>query len=243
MKSFKLKNQKGNTHKSDEEIKATNLETQKFSESVINLLKEILYNSLAQAFIKTFLTPHLTLKFFLAIFIIVSSCLSSYLVIQSILAYLTYGVSTASRIIHEMPMLFPKVTFCNFNWLTTQYAYNLTRHPGTFHLYNLSNENKKKLGHDLDDILLECFFNLKPCNSSDFVWSFDEYYGNCFTFNSGLTGNFSRTTIACPDCGLQLKLYVNIYELLIDESNGLGALIRIGNSSYSTYYSNTVDAL
>jgi hypothetical protein len=244
MKSFKVKNQKINAHISDENIKATNLEsneTRTYSESVINLLKEILYNSLAQALIKTFLTPHVILKIFLTLFIIVSSCLSSYLVTQSCLAYLTYGVSTTSRIIHEMPMLFPKVTFCNFNWLTTQYAYNLkTKHSGTFHLYNLSNENKKKLGHDLDDILLECFFNLKPCNSSDFVWSFDEYYGNCFTFNSGLTGSLSRTTIACPDCGLQLKLYVNMYELLIDkiESNGLGALIRIGNSSYSTYYSN-----
>ncbi len=44
MKSFKMENQKRNAHKSDKEIKVTSLdsnETQKFSESVINLLKEL----------------------------------------------------------------------------------------------------------------------------------------------------------------------------------------------------------
>ena len=47
--------------------------------------------------------------------------------------------------------------------------------------------------------------------------------------------------LAGLEFGLQLKLYVNIYEqFLSDTSNvyGLGALIRIGNSSYSSDYSN-----
>ena len=43
------------------------------------------------------------------------------------------------------------------------------------------------------------------------------------------------------DFGLQLTLYVNIYEKLLNDTLnifGLGALIRIGNSSYLSDYSN-----
>lgn len=50
------------------------------------LLKEVLYNYLAQALIKIFSTPHFILKLFLLICVFSSSSLASYLVIQAILA-------------------------------------------------------------------------------------------------------------------------------------------------------------
>ena len=48
-------------------------------------LQEVLYNSLAQATIRLYLTPHLIHKLFLVVFILCSSSLASFLVIQSIL--------------------------------------------------------------------------------------------------------------------------------------------------------------
>jgi hypothetical protein len=228
--------------------KIIKMDCQSKSEKVKNLLKEILYNSLAQAIINLILTPHAVLKIFLIACVLASTGLASYLVIEAIMNFLDYGVTTTSRIIFQNPTLFPKVTFCNVNWFTTEYAYNLTQEGHEDgKAYRLSNNEKKKLGHSLEDILIRCKFNNFACNSSDFTWYFDENYGNCYTFNSGYDFNrkekveLKKSTLVGLDFGLQLTLYVNVYEKLIsDPTNiyGLGALIRIGNSSYLSDYSN-----
>ena len=205
------------------------------------LLKETLYNSLAQAILRLILTPYLPLKFFLSMCVLASSSMASYLVIRSLIGYFNYDVSTTSRTIFETSNLFPKVTFCNVNWLTTQYAFDLTQAQTKWSEFaRLSNEEKKMLGHNLSDILFECTFNNNPCNSSHFHWSFDVNYGNCYTFNSGFDSNgnkvdLERSSISGHDLGLQIRFYVNIYEELLNSSNnlnGLGAVFRIGNSSY-----------
>ena len=205
-----------------------------------NLLKEHLFTSLGQSIFKIFSTPHIILKVFLTIFILVSTGFASYLVIQSIMTYLSFGVVTTSRTIFETPTLFPKVTFCNINWITTEYGFR-QRQKGS---NNLSNEEKRKLGHDLNDILFECKFNDNPCKASDFTWSYDVKYGNCFTFNSGVDSSekkvgLKKSNLAGPNFGLRLTLYVNIYEELLESRSSLGAIIRIGNSSYLTDNSNS----
>jgi hypothetical protein len=209
------------------------------------VLKEVLYNSLAQILIRLIRNPYkILLKLFLFTFVLISIGLASYLVIRSIVDYFTYGVSTTLRTVFETPTLFPKVTFCNINPFTTEYAFNLTQN-GIYYGNDLSNEEKQRLDHDLNDIILECKFNNNHCVISDFTWSYDEVYGNCYTFNSGFNSTGSRVVLkesnmAGPYFGLHLTLYVNIYEKLIDFEKilGLGAIIRIGNSSYSTYDSN-----
>ena len=210
-------------------------------EQIKLLIKEVLYNSLAQAIIKIFQTPHITLKLFLATFVLVSTGLASFLVIQSFLEYFSFGVSTMSRTINENPTLFPKVTICNFNPFTTEYAFNMIQLNVTSG-NNLSDEEKKRLGHDLNDILLECSFNMKPCDLADFVWSFDQTYGNCYTFNSvNENRTLKQSTVSDIYFGLDLTLYINIYEKILKFrklTTGMGAIIRIGNSSYMTYYSN-----
>ena len=164
--------------------------------SIKSLLKEILYNSLAQSIIRLIITPHLTLKLFLAIFVLGSSGMASFLVLKSIMFYFTFCVSTSSRTIYENPTLFPKVTFCNVNLFTTEYAYNLTQANTHYSQISLlSSENKKKLGHNFEDILMQCWFNDKVCNTNDFVWSFDENYGNCYTFNAGFDQNGSKINL------------------------------------------------
>jgi hypothetical protein len=216
---------------------------QKNQKIITSLVQNVLYNSFSQAIIRIIITPYLMLKLFLITCVLCSSGLASYLVIKSIMSYLSYEVSTISRTIYETPTLFPKVTFCNVNWFTTEYAYNLTQKGVDWdEVFNFTIDEKQKLGHDLEDILIECKFNLHKCNSSDFSWSFDEEYGNCFTFNANASRNsLKESKIAGLEFGLQLKMYVNIYEkFLNDTSNvyGLGALIRIGNSSYSSDYLN-----
>jgi hypothetical protein len=219
-------------------------------EQIKALVKDVLYNSFAQSLIKIAITPILTLKVFLSIFVLVSSGIASFLVIGSIVSYLSYEVSTTSRTIYENPTLFPKVTFCNVNWFNTEFAYNLTQRNLTYSEISLfSNEEKQKLDHDLNDTLIECKFNNYECElSADFVWSFDPDYGNCYTFNSGSNSSgrhgidLKETHMAGWNFGLQLTLYANIYEKLLNNTNevsGLGVLVRLGNSSYLTEYLNS----
>ena len=217
-------------------------------EAIKNILKEASYTTLAQVLYKVIITPYLILRVFLTICILTSISLASYLVIQSFLTFFNYGVVTTSRTVFEMPTLFPKVTFCNVNRVTTEYGYNLTsilNITDSKRIYGISDEEKRKLSHDLSDILLECWFNDVPCNLTDFTWTYHQTYGNCYKFNTGFDSNgnkidFKKSTLAGPDHGLQLTLYVNIYEKLLKNPNvyALGGVIQIGNSSYSKYHSN-----
>ena len=214
-------------------------------EKIKHLLKDVLYNSLSQAILKIVLTPHFILKIFLVICVLVSTGLASYLIIQSLMTYLKYGVVSSTRMVYETPTLFPKVTFCNLNPFTTEYAYNfMQKFPGDLEFYNkgikLSDEEKSRLGHNLDDILMECSFNFELCFSSDFTWSFDPSYGNCYTFNSGFLDSsgsktdLKKSSIAGARFGLALKVYVNYYEKLSYGIDYSGLIIRLGNSSYLT---------
>ena len=198
-----------------------------------------MYNSLAQAIIKIVLSPFLLIKCILFLFVLVSIGLTSYLVISSILTYFTYGVSTTSRTIYETPTLFTKVTFCNANFVTTKYGFDVIQSGNASYIDYFPDDDKKRISHDFNEILLGCEFNLKSCNSSDFVWSYNPFYGNCFTFNSGLDSNgnkieLKKSTQSGYNFGLQLTLIVNVYEKLIEKkfALGLGAYFLIGNSSY-----------
>ena len=215
------------------------------------ILKESFETPWFKAMVKCFYSPHFLLKLFLFLFIIASTVYASYLTIQSIMDYLDFGVTTTTRTYYETPMLFPRAIFCNLNAYTTEYAYDLltqnTYQGGSqqndYSFLNMSDEEKKKLVHDIYLTLLECTFNNEPCFSTDFTWSFDHSYGNCFTFNTGFDSNGSSTelkksSITGSKFGLRLILYVNYYENLLEHIRYLGALVRFGNSSYLSDSSN-----
>jgi hypothetical protein len=231
------------------------------------LMKNILYNSLCQAIIKLFEKSHISLKIILFFFILSSISLASYMVIQTILDYFSYEVTTTSRVIYETPSYFPKVTLCNQNMFTTEYAYEFAKSINSswniytnkdslnnmsfteqfdtrVYFYNLalgnafnpnfSDVNRRKLGHNFDEILLSCYFNNQMCNASDFTWKFDPLYGNCYEFNYD-PNDIKQSTIPGWINGLMLELYVNFNENLNEFNSvygGIGAIVRLDNSSY-----------
>ena len=97
---------------------------------------------------------------------------------------------------------------------------------------HFTSENLKLLGHDFKDTLINCYFKNQPCSYTDFTWYFDAFYGNCYEFNAN---EDHKISIPGWDNGLKLEFYVNFYEKLSALNSvygGLGALIRIENSSY-----------
>ena len=78
---------------------------------------------------------------------------------------------------------------------------------------SLSQEEKQKQSHFLEDILLTCKFNGQKCTLDDFEWTLDLSLGNCFTFNTAnVSTNLKKTSIAGHDNGLLIDLYVNFHE-------------------------------
>ena len=217
------------------------LETRSFFKETLKEILDTFDTPSTKAILKIFISRHFLLKVFLFLFLIGTNGFASYLVIQSVMDYFKYDVTTKSRTIYETPTPFPKVTFCNVNKLQTEYAWNLTSSPPSQPVDDtlLSLDEKRKLGRDLNDILLFCFFEDDPCLISDITWSYDMKYGNCFEFNSGRNASGNKIDLkesSLSGVGLQLMLYVNVYEKLLDVTNQFGAVLQIGNSSFQTLF-------
>lgn len=184
-------------------------------------VKEVLYNSFAQAILRLFLTPHrIALRIFLFLFILSSLALSSFMVIESVGDFLSFPDFETSRTVFEASTYFPMVTICNINPITTQYGYEFVRDVNRIYAPNESifddstlnlsgtkrfnlkklirnqtfihmhtqmlNEMKRRmLSHSKHNVLFHCSFRNEICTSSDFQWTFDPIYGNCFIFNNG----------------------------------------------------------
>ena len=53
-------------------------------------------------------------------------------------------------------------------------------------VFKYTDREKRRLGHSVEDFLIECKFDDVFCNlTEDFVWYFDNIYGNCFKYNTG----------------------------------------------------------
>lgn len=118
-----------------------------------------------------------------------------YVTIMATQNYLEYEVVTTIEDIYETKVPFPAVSFCNINGLSTSAAIefstnkteelaslfdsdsgldgnmirkylitSLARDP------NMSDAERLGFSAPLTDILISCYFNLRPCKLSDFTW-------------------------------------------------------------------------
>ncbi len=235
------------------------------------LIKETLYNPFSQAIIKLIETPYLSIKAFLLICVVISSGLCTFLIVELILSFLSYGVSTKTRTLYETSAKFPKITICNVNPFTNEYALEFLKqinqefYPyidifddeqmsqldfeskyrliGNFNylavnkMNSLNETAKRRLSHSLEDMMPTCSFNMQQCLlAKDFSWYFDPFYGNCWIFN---LGNQRSNSVPGVAYGLRMSFYVNFNQKLTtinSNGGGLGALLRIDNSSYLTSY-------
>ncbi|XP_078692469.1 epithelial sodium channel subunit beta-like [Branchiostoma floridae x Branchiostoma belcheri] len=103
----------------------------------------------------------------------------------------------------------------------------------TIMLAHKNHTQRKELGHQKKDFIQKCAYNGRPCSGKNFVQFLDEKYGNCFTFNGGMTKNGSRIPIRNvtqpgPLHGLQVLLYVeqDEYVPVLTETSGVRVLIN-----------------
>ena len=118
-------------------------------------------------------------------------------------------------------------------------------------VFLLSNRDKKKLGYSLEDILIECKFDDVFCDlTEDFVWHFDNLYGNCFKFNTGKNSKGEVVELKKSIHpgrfynGLKLTLFESMSKSLKRISySGYGFVIKLENNSYSVGGNSEIDIL
>ena len=177
--------------------------------------------------------------------------------------YYSYSSTTSTKFISESPALFPAVTICNIKTVdkknnldyvnsfmgsyNNESYYNFTPyffiHSMIYDLrFNVNtkltdNETKKKIGYQIEDILISCYYNSHKCSAEDFGYFYDPWRGNCYTFNSGLNGSDVKK-VGCangPFSGLILELFLgNVDNETYYEFND-GVRISIHNQSFAPF--------
>ena len=213
-------------------------------------------------------------KTFYSIIFLVFTGLTSYVLISNVIAYFKYDVISTLEVVNEKPVIFPKVTICNTNPFTSQQAEYLLKTQILDNNLNIQNsnffkitneiksaiafaksvvnnpeygdENRKLLGFNLKDLILDCSLNQIKCDlNRDVHWFFHYDYGNCYQFNSGYnltdsTVKLSENTFEGITNGLSLRFgpVVN-YNSLTGSFPARGLQIFIGNQSFEPSYFDT----
>lgn len=209
------------------------------------LLKEVLYNSTAQAILKIKSTPHTLIKLFWSACLLILLAYSSYAIVDTLFIYFSYEVFTVTKTIYETPTLFPKVTLCNKNLFTTKYAYEQLMLLETKSIEQLKFESNRvsshidvyRLQHTLNETLIDCTFNNMNCFSYEFSKNHDRNLGMCYEFNTGRDElgrpiELKRIMRAGSLFGLKVSLYANFYENFTAYNKYLGFIVTVSNSSY-----------
>ena len=194
-------------------------------------------------------------KFVWAAILLLSSCVSIFLIIGSIHEYQNYEVISTSRIVQEEESIFPMITICNNNPFSTDYIVQLVKRANLSFSTNprrlvlqLESYLKKNTGSympdsvkrqfsDFDSMLIYCSFNNMYCDSSHFEWIWHPYFCGCYRFNSGFDSNglkteFRKSTLA----GRSFRFVFNLYAGLPNQFSPYA-----GRRSFNLFIQNASD--
>ena len=102
---------------------------------------------------------------------------------------------------------------------------------------NFTNDQTRRLEHEVTDILFDCQFDNRPCSiNGDFVWTYDKTFGNCYVFNSDQneTSKPKMSNIAGNNFGLNIKVYANFHEnltLFHSFTSAKGVILMVENNT------------
>ena len=153
---------------------------------------ELLLVSSAHGIPSILRTRHIFIKIMWLIFTLISFGFTSNLVVKSTLDYLEYNTVSSVNIIQEFKSQFPTITFC--------------RTPSF-------------LNNSLEDFILRLRYNfIYEKNLTNFFQSFyDDVYGQCYRFNSGINLNNEKVNLLNSSKkgllhGLRIDLYQDVPE-------------------------------
>ncbi|XP_077981954.1 uncharacterized protein LOC144436962 [Glandiceps talaboti] len=97
----------------------------------------------------------------------------------------------------------------------------------------LDHKEIAEYGHQAEDFILQCSYNERPCNYSNFRVFQDKTYGSCYTFNHGTNGDVLRNaTKSGAQYGLKLTLFTEQHEYLGIYGQESGVRVTIHDARY-----------
>lgn len=179
------------------------------------ILEDAMLGSKVHSLDKIYTIKSIALKCFFVLCLMASFGYCNYLTYQAISLYYQYKVSTTISVIQELPR-FPVVQFCNLNSfdylrvsdeiedLLNEFNTSSYEHLSSIvyvqdvnsylktsliakYLKNLS--SLFDMSFNIDQMLISCWFNNKPCSSVDFLPFYDFNLGQCWRFNQGKNAN------------------------------------------------------
>jgi hypothetical protein len=176
------------------------------------IIKETMLDSTGHGFPNLISNKRWSFRIMWLLCMLVAFCGCAYLLTKSVIDFLEFEVVTSIRREGETPALFPTVALCSANTIVNQvsqsyvstalgqdstllaasvYKYNYMKYYFGIKLSSpsLNDSFRKSTGSTYSQLIIQCTFNRASCNSSNWVWFFDAYYGNCFRFNSGVDSN------------------------------------------------------
>lgn len=208
---------------------------------------------------KIYLKKNLTLKIIWASAFLMSVVVCVYFVFQNVSRYLSGEIITRVQVLQEIPVIFPRVTICNFNPFVTNFSttfLNDVRKNNSFQSFDLSDrrskslvltaaamnlrhKDRKKLGYSIEEFFISCKFLTIDCNFTEFIEFYHLTHGNCFIFNSGTNYKGEQIRLktvnrASLKGALSIELFVG-NDLINGNSMGTGAVIFLSNHSESPF--------
>ena len=201
--------------------------------------------------------------FWLAAFSI-SLCTCLYLTISCFVEYFEYKVLVKHSLILDLDYEFPAVTFCNLNPVDYKNNPNFTEKIKAIFYARLDNETRSTVDmnevicdkttrlltndliklnltpttafYSMDQMLLSCHYNDKPCRNEDFVLYRSHMYGNCFTWNSGVDSRGRKVPVKTAlsqglASGLRLELFVGEEQYQPCWIQTTGAIVAVHNQT------------
>ncbi len=178
-------------------------------------------------------TKNIVMKYIWILAFFLFSSFAAILITISIFDFFEYNVNTNIQVINQIPTDFPAISICNLNTFKTSdpnihrllnkvlINYNdsaVTNGPPPLvfksasrilrtYISNMTDENKKKFGIQIEEMLISAFFNGVSVGPRNFTWYYDFEFGNCYMFN-GDEANILKSGKNGRKGGLQLELYV-----------------------------------
>ena len=180
--------------------------------------------------------------------------------------YLKMNTVLYSNLHFNSRLLFPAVTICNKNYYRKSVAestgINLDELVDFLHVasgnpflvedfdfdafyknhMDLFNQNDsifyyRVSGHQLEQMVYSCTFNGKDC-SQNFTQRIS-FFGNCYTFNSGIDTSILYSARSGERYGLELTLNAEEYEYFLAESITVGFNVFIHDQAHFPYFDST----
>lgn len=220
----------------------------KTQEKLIEVFENLIGDSTSHGLPRIVKSRSYFIKTIWALCTIFSTSVCIYQIHKSIVFYLDYDTTISVENKVEIPSPFPEVMICNLNPFQTDLALSFLNNNQIFENGNSKFENihikigllnqissfndthKRQFGFNINEILIDCTFNMRKCNSEDFEWYFHSFYGNCFRFKPL---NFSHKSISQTGSlfGLVLKLFSGNLESIPALNEKSGYQIIISNQS------------